>query len=330
MRRVLVTGVAGLIGSHLSEALLARGDAVIGLDDFSRGSVDNLATFAERPGFSLVRGDVCDQALVRQLCVRVEAVVHLAAWKIPRYGQAREMLEVNGLGTWTVLNAAAAAKRRVVVASTSDIYGRNPTLPFGEDADSVLGPTTVRRWGYAVSKLFGEHLCWAFHREAGLPVSVVRYFGGYGPRQRLDWMAGPQAVFIGKALRGEALPIHGTGEQRRTFTYVSDHVDGTLKVLDSERAIGEALNLGGTEDISILELGRLIWRLIHGDERPPKMEAVPYERFGGRYEDVQRRVPEVTKAKALLDFEAKVPLVEGLKATIAWQREVLEGVSVGS
>lgn len=330
MRRILVTGAAGLIGSHLSRVLLERGDEVIGLDNLSHGTLENVSAISGHPRFTLVRGDVRDAALMDDCCGRADGIVHLAAWKIPRYGEALQTLEANGIGTWTVLKAAAARALRIVVASTSDIYGRNPALPFHEESDSVLGPTTVKRWGYAVSKIFGEHLCWAFHRERELPVSVIRYFGGYGPHERMDWMAGPQAVFITKALQNEPLPIHGTGRQRRSFTYVSDLVDGTVKVLDAERAVGEAFNIGSTTETTILELAQLIWRLVHGEASSPKLTHVSYDSFSGKYEDVQRRVPDLAKARTLLGYEAAVPLRDGLTETIEWHRHILESVPQSS
>lgn len=322
MRRVLVTGAAGFLGSNLSQALVRRGDEVIGLDNLSHGSAENLTELTACAGFSFVEGDVRDKDTLERLCGGVDAVVHLAAWKIPRYGDALRMLEVNGLGTRQVLAAAAVRGLRTLVASTSDIYGRNPQVPFHEDAESVLGSTQVKRWGYAVSKLFGEHLAWAYHREHHLPVSVLRYFGGYGPRQHLSWMGGPQAVFINHALQQEALPIHGTGEQRRTFTYVSDLIEGTVRVLDESRSIGEAINLGAIDETRILDLAHLIWQLIHGQALPPKLTWIPYQSFDGQpYEDVQRRIPDMAKATALLGFRAGVSLEEGLKQTIAWQRQ---------
>ena len=323
MRRVLITGVAGFLGANLAEALRARGEEVIGLDDFSHSSPEAVDALRTQERVVLVEGDVRDAGLLGDLCGRADAVVHLAARKIPRYGDARTMLEVNGLGTATVLAAAVRRKVRTVIASTSDIYGRNPALPFHEESDSLLGSTQIRRWGYAVSKLFGEHMAWACHDEQGLPVSVIRYFGGYGPGQRLSWTAGPQAVFITQALREEAMPIHGSGEQRRTFTYVDDLIDGTLRVLDEPRAVGEVFNLGSTTDISIVELARLIWRLIHGPGREPKLAFESYESFGGRYEDVQRRIPDLSKAERVLGYRSCVTLEEGLRRTIAWQREQL-------
>ena len=324
MRRILITGAAGFLGSNLSEALVARGDEVIGLDNFSEAGQENLTTLLGSERFSLVEGDVRDQATMQPLCDRVDAVVHLAAWKIPRYGNALKTLDVNGLGSYQVLSCAARRGVRTLIASTSDIYGRNPQVPFHEESASVIGSSQVKRWSYAISKLFAEHLAWAFQQEHNLPVSVMRYFGGYGPHQRLSWTAGPQSVFITNALHGEPLPLHGTGEQRRTFTYVSDLIDGTIRILDEPRAIGEAINLGATTETRIVDLARLIWQLIHGASSEPQLTMVPYESFGGRYEDVQRRIPDVSKAQQLLGgLTASVSLEQGLAQTIAWQRQQL-------
>lgn len=317
--RLLVTGVAGFIGSNLLGHLLSKGYEVVGMDNFSQSDGSNLQESAGHPRFRFHHADVRDLPTLREVARSVDAFVHLAAYKIPRYGDRLETLEVNTLGTANVLRVATEGRRRVVLASTSDVYGKNPTLPFSERSDLYLGGTSIGRWAYAASKIYNEHLCFAYAEERQLPVSVLRYFGSYGPKQNLTWWGGPQAVFIGCALNGEPLPVHGDGLQTRSFTYVSDTVEGTLRVLESVEATGMAVNIGAAQEIAILDLAKLIWRLVQG-EGPPRLQFVPYRSFAGRYEDVRRRIPDTTLARTLLGFEARVPLADGLRATIAWQR----------
>jgi len=316
--RVMVTGAAGFIGSNLAGELLRRGHSVCGLDDLSHGSFLNLAAFAADSRFTFVQGDIRDEPAVLRASRGCDAIVHLAAHKIPRYTDAYDTLMVNALGSDVVARVAARRRAKLVAASTSDVYGKNASVPFAEDTDSVIGGPDVKRWAYAVSKMFEEQLLFACHERHGIDVVLLRFFGGYGPNQNRSWWGGPQAVFIENALDRKPLPIHGDGSQTRSFTYVSDHVDGIIAVLESEHA-NLVLNLGSTEEISVRNLARLIWRLVHGDAEP-WLEFVPYTDFG-KYEDVRRRVPDLTRARSVFGFEPKVDLETGLRLTIDWQVE---------
>lgn len=320
MTTVAVTGSAGFIGSHLVDALLARGDRVIGIDNLSMGTRDNFHHLLQRPDFAFHEADVRDAKALAQACEGTELIVHLAAYKIPRYGNSVETLLVNAKGTEQVLEVARRPRVKVVLASTSDVYGKNPSLPFAEDGDSVLGPSTVRRWSYAVSKLYEEHLGFAYQEAYQVPVVVLRFFGSYGPRQHRSWWGGPQAVFIEALLNGQPMEIHGDGQQTRSFTYIDDTVRGILAAIDTPQAVGQVFNIGSTAEISILELARLIHRLMEGRGEPP-IRFVPYAQFG-RYEDVRRRIPDLSKAQRVLGFTPQVHLEEGLRRTIAWQRSL--------
>ncbi|MGH3050821.1 MAG: NAD-dependent epimerase/dehydratase family protein [Gaiellaceae bacterium] len=256
--RVLVTGAAGFIGSNLAAELLRRGHEVVGLDNFSQGSPLNLETVERDPGFSLHRADIRDAEAVTTAAEGCHAVVHLAAFKIPRYDDAYETLMINGFGSEIVAQVAARTGAKVVAASTSDVYGKNPDVPFAEEMDSVIGGPHVKRWAYAVSKMFEEQLLLACHERFGIDVVLLRFFGGYGPNQNLTWWGGPQAVFIEKALDGEPLPLHGDGSQTRTFTHVSDHVAGIVAALESNGADNLVVNLGSREETSIRALAELI------------------------------------------------------------------------
>ena len=319
--RIVVTGAAGFIGSHLSELLIQNGYTVIGFDNLSYGLLQNLSSVLDHPGFEFIKGDVRDLDHLRRISNRADAVIHLAAYKIPRYGNALETLQVNGKGTENVLKVAQEMGCKMVFASTSDVYGKNPNLPYSESNDFYMGAPVVRRWSYAVSKILGEHLCFLYHQEHGVPVTILRYFGSYGPRQNLTWWGGPQSIFIDCALRNRPMPIHGDGLQTRSFTFVKDTVGGTFKALESEEAVGKVINLGNTEEIAILELGKKIWRLIRGSETP-KVDFIPYRQFPGRYEDVRRRIPDIRLAREIVGFVPQTPLDGGLLQTIAWQREI--------
>jgi UDP-glucose 4-epimerase len=314
--RVMITGVAGFIGSNLAAELLRRGHTVVGVDDLSHGSLLNLGGAIANPDFRLIKADIRDERAVMRAARTCDAVVHLAAHKIPRYSDAYDTLTVNAFGSNIVARCAARAGAKLVAASTSDVYGKNPCVPFSESADSVIGSPEVKRWAYAISKMFEEQLLFACRDRFGLDVVLLRFFGGYGPNQNLSWWGGPQAVFIECALDRQPLPIHGEGTQTRSFTYVGDHVDGIIAVLESDEA-NLVLNLGSTQEVTIRGLAELIWELVHPGEEP-LLELVPYAEFG-KYEDVQRRVPDISRARALFGFEPKVDLETGLRRTIEWQ-----------
>ena len=324
MKNILVTGAAGFIGSHLSELFVQKGYKVIGLDNLSYGSLQNLASILGHSQFEFIQGDVRDFKLLLELGRGVEGVVHLAAYKIPRYGNALETLDVNVKGIENVLKISQKGRCRVIFASTSDVYGKNPNLPYSEGSDFYMGSPQIRRWSYAISKILGEHLCFIYSKEHGVPMTILRYFGSYGPRQNLTWWGGPQSIFIDCALRNKAIPIHGDGLQTRSFTYIQDTIEGTLRALEREEAIGKVFNIGNFVEMTILELGRKIWKFVRGSEAP-LLEFVPYRQFPGRYEDVRRRVPDIHLAKEVLGFTPGTSIDDGLIPTIAWQKSVTKG-----
>ncbi len=326
--KILITGAAGFIGSNLTKGLLEKGHSVTGLDNLSQGFVLNIEGFKENPRFSFVEGDVRDEALLTRITEGCDLVIHLAAFKIPRYSDALDTLLINAMGTKVVLDAAVKNKvAKAMIASTSDVYGKNPEVPFSEESDLVIGRPEVKRWSYAISKMFEEQLVFGYHERCGIDAVALRFFGGYGPNQHLTWWGGPQSVFISAALEDEPLSLHGDGMQTRSFTYVSDHVDGIVACAEKKEANNQVFNLGNTYEITIRDLGIKIWNMIRpGSE--PKLIYVPYETFG-KYEDVQRRIPNIDKARSLLGFEPQVDLETGLRKTILWQvkrRQVL-GIS---
>jgi UDP-glucose 4-epimerase len=319
---IAVTGAAGFIGSHVVDALIARGERVVAIDNLSMGSLANLEQHAENQLFSFDQIDVTEGEAFRAACDNISALIHLAAFKIPRYGKTLDTLRINGVGTDNALEICREQGCKLLLASTSDVYGRNPNVPFAETHDSVYGPSSVRRWAYAVSKLYEEHLCYAYREAYDLDFVILRFFGSYGPRQHLSWWGGPQSVFIQAVLEDREIEIHGDGQQTRSFTYISDTVRGVIAALDTPEAVGEVLNIGSTHEISILDLAHRIKRL-SGTPGEIKLKMVPYAELGGGYQDVMRRIPDPTKAADILGFTAEVDLDDGLRQTIAWQRQVL-------
>jgi UDP-glucose 4-epimerase len=317
MNRILITGVAGFIGSNVAMALLAKGYDVVGVDNMTQGDKLNMASFIDHPKFQMHYIDIRDEAALKAATQGCKVIVHLAAYKIPRYTDALDTLLINTTGSENVLKAAIDQNAKVVAASTSDVYGKNPKVPFTEDSDLVIGNPDVRRWAYAISKMFEEQMLFAYQQRYGIPFVAMRFFGGYGPNQNLTWWGGPQSVFINKALDNEEIEVHGDGQQTRSFTYISDHVNGIVRCVEMDAANNMVLNLGNTYEISILGLAQLIWRLVRGDE-PPKIKLIPYQTFG-KYEDVMRRIPDITRARTLLGFEPQVDLESGLRKTIEWQ-----------
>lgn len=317
--RVGVTGAAGFIGSHLVDLLLARGHQVIGLDNLSMGSLRNIEHHRGCPDFEFHELDVRNLEGMRSAFQKADCIVHLAAYKIPRYGKVLETLDVNSVGGRNVLEITRDGQRRLVLASTSDIYGKNSCIPFSEDSDSVIGPTTVPRWSYAVSKLFDEHLAFAYHSAYGMPITILRFFNSYGPRNHLSWWGGPTPVFISAILNDLPVEIHGDGTQTRSFTYVTDLANGIVKAVEYDREPTIIFNLGNTTEFTVLELAQLTHELCE-TPHPLKLKMVPYSSIGGRYEDLLRRIPDITLARKLLGFEAGICLRDGLQKTIDWQR----------
>lgn len=317
---VLVTGAAGFIGSNLAEALLARSYEVVGVDDLSAGRIENIDNLRDDRRFTLLIGDVTDKQLVSRAAKGVQCIVHLASRKIPKYGDALGTLLVNAEGAHNVLEAARQNEAKVVFSSTSDVYGKN--TKFDEESDIVLGPPVVKRWAYAVSKAYDEHLCFAYKDTYALRVSILRYFNAYGPHQDLTWRGGPQSLFIDAVLNDKEVTIHGDGAQTRAFTFAKDIVDGTILAMENRKADGEIFNIGNDKtEISILGLANLIARLA-GNPSGPRIRFVRHEELFGRYEEVPRRLPDISKSRTLLGYVPKIGLEEGLTATIRWQREL--------
>jgi UDP-glucose 4-epimerase len=315
--RVLITGGAGFLGSHLSDAFIARGDEVFVLDT---GSIAKVRHLLDEPRFHYIRDTILNLELLDRLAAKVDLIYHLAAVVGVEYYVADpyETLNVNVNGTQNVLKAAYKYNRKVVFSSTSEVYGRNPKVPWSEDDDRVLGATTVDRWCYSTSKAVGEHFCFAYHK-LGLPVVILRYFNVYGPRlDRID-VGRVFTIFMGQLLRGVDLTVIGDGSQTRCFTFVSDAVAATVAAGLKNTADGHALNVGMDVETSVLEFAQLMLELYRGAKS--KIRFVTQEEiYGKSYEDIPRRVPDNTKMRKLLGVEPKISLREGAAMTMEWFR----------
>jgi nucleoside-diphosphate-sugar epimerase len=316
---VLVTGGAGFVGSHLVDRLLDMGRAVTVLDNFTTGSERNLAGRNEHPGLRVVRGSVLDADVVDALVAQHPLVFHLAAAVGVGNIVADPLggITTNVHGTENVFAAASRHDSRVLLASTSEVYGRSDKVPFREDGDRVLGPTSVHRWSYATAKALDEHIAFAY-ADRGVNISIVRYFNSYGPRIDERGYGSVIARFAAQALAGRPITVHGDGKQTRCFTFVSDTVDGTIRAGTMAEAIGGVFNIGSDREISILELARMIKSTLAS---PSEIVLEPYEaHYPKGFEDTRRRVPDVSKAKSDLGYVAQVPLDAGLGRTLDWCR----------
>ena len=312
----LITACAGFIGSHLPEALLSRGQRGIALDNLSTGRSRNLDPIGQHPGFRFVHGSVLDELMVDELVHESQVVVHLAAAVGVRLIVEKPLrsFTTNIRGSETVIEAAHRYRRQILVASTSEIYGKNGGVPLTEDADRLLGSPAVSRWAYSTAKAVDEILAYAYHRERGLPATVVRLFNTVGPRQSPAYgMVIPRLVR--QAVRGEPLTVYGDGRQTRCFCHVLDVVDGMLRLLANPEAIGEAFNLGSTEELSILDLAH---RIIEHAGSGSDIELIPYdEAYDEGFEDMRRRVPDTTKMRRLTGWQVTRSLDDILAETIA-------------
>ncbi len=306
--KALITGGAGFVGSHLAEALLARGDEVFVLDNLSTGSIENIEHLKPHARFHYAIDTVMHEPVTAELIDRVDVVFHLAAAVGVRLivESPVHTIETNVHGTEMVLKLANKKKKKVVVASTSEVYGKSEDVPFREDADLVMGPTSKGRWSYACSKAIDEFLALAYHKEKRLPVVVVRLFNTVGPRQTGRYgMVVPN--FVKQALLGHPLNVHGDGAQSRCFTYVSDVVGALVKLAEHPEAVGRVFNIGNDrEEISILELAR---RVLARTGSSSEIVMVPYEQaYEEGFEDMRRRVPDLGRIRGLIGYEPQVHL----------------------
>jgi UDP-glucose 4-epimerase len=326
--KVLITGGGGFLGSHLGDGLLAAGHEVTALDTSPDLKVrHNLGN----PGFHYIKGSIFDLDLLESLIRKTDLVYHLAAVVgVEHYVEDPfHVLNVNVNGTQNVLKFAHRYDKKMVFASTSEVYGKSKDAPFREDGDRLLGSTEIDRWCYSTSKAVGEHFCFAYGKLA-LPVVIVRFFNVYGPRlDRID-VGRVITIFMGQLLRGEDLTVIGDGKQTRSFTYVDDAVAALVQAGVRPEAVGKIFNIGNDRETSVLELAEAMIRAY--PYTGSKIRFVPQEQiYGNSYEDIARRVPDITRMRTILGVDPTIPLEDGLRRTIEWFRHDFEkGAGAGS
>jgi UDP-glucose 4-epimerase len=315
--RVLITGGAGFIGSHLSDAYLERGDEVYVIDDLSTGSIDNIQHLKNNPRFHYTIESVHNQPIVAELVDRCDVIFHLAAAvgvKLIVESPVRT-IETNIKGTEVVLALANKKKKKVLIASTSEVYGLSEQVPFREDGNLVMGATTKGRWSYACSKAIDEFLALAYWREKKLPTVVVRLFNTVGPRQTGQYgMVIP--TFVRQALSGRPITVYGDGKQSRCFGYVGDIVKALIKLMDDQAAVGQVFNIGSDQEVTILELAERVKELTNSDS---EIVFVPYdEAYEEGFEDMPRRVPDISKVNSQIGFHPEMSLDGILQSVIRY------------
>jgi UDP-glucose 4-epimerase len=318
--RVLITGGAGFIGSHLSEAYLQRGDEVFVIDDLSTGSIENIRHLKDHPRFHYTIESIHNQPVTAELVDQCDVIFHLAAAvgvKLIVESPVRT-IENNVHGTEVVLSLANKKKKKVLVASTSEVYGLSSEVPFREDGNLVMGATNKGRWSYACSKAIDEFLALAYWREKKLPTIVVRLFNTVGPRQTGQYgMVIP--TFVKQALAGRAITVYGNGKQSRCFCYVGDVVAALVKLMDADNSVGEVFNIGSNQEISILDLAKRVKDLTRSES---EIVFVPYdEAYEEGFEDMPRRIPDTSKVNKLVGFKPKKQLDEILQAVIEFHSD---------
>jgi len=318
--RVLITGGAGFIGSHLSEAYLQRGDEVFVIDDLSTGSIENIRHLKDNPRFHYTIDNINNHPVTAELVDQCDVVFHLAAAvgvKLIVESPVRT-IENNVHGTEVVLSLANKKKKKVLVASTSEVYGLSAEVPFREDGNLVMGATTKGRWSYACSKAIDEFLALAYWREKKLPTIVVRLFNTVGPRQTGQYgMVIP--TFVRQALAGRPITVYGSGKQSRCFCYVGDVVGALVKLMDADDSVGEVFNIGSTQEISIVDLAKRVKELTRSES---EIVFVPYdEAYEEGFEDMPRRIPDTAKVNKLVGFKPEKQLDEILQAVIEFHSD---------
>ncbi len=313
---IVITGCAGFIGSHLTMTLLSQGYRVTGIDNLSYGSARKMNSFSSQKGFNFIESDAAN--IKNLILAPVDVIIHLASEKIPRYSSGYETLQNNIKTSDAVIDFAIEKNSFVLFSSTSDVYGKNPEIPFHEESSCVLGSSLNKRWTYAGSKLITEMRLAAAGRSKGLRFQIMRFFGCYGPGMTSGWRSGPQQVFLEKALKKESPEIHGDGTQTRTYVFIDDLIKGILLLLTHRGHDNQIWNFSSAaeEEVSVLNLAKKIHKLVNGDDNFSPV-FIPYSDFG-EYEEVKRRVGSSEKAKNLLGWEATTTLDEGLLLTYRW------------
>jgi UDP-glucose 4-epimerase len=323
MKKVLISGVCGLIGSHLADEMLKKGYSVTGADDLSAGRMDNIRKALQSKHFVFKKLDIKNPAKLSSAFKgsKFDVVVHMAASKkIGESGSSLKVLTNNVDSTLALLELARKNKAKFIFASTSDVYGVSEDLPFREDGNTVLGPSYVKRWSYAASKLYCEHLVFAYHHDFGIPVVVLRFFGCFSSRSNYGPSGGHVPMFIKEALRGGVITIHGDGSQTRSMTHVSDVVRGTMSAIERDKAIGQIINIGTNEEMSVRDSAKIIIktaRRLSGMAGKARIKYIPMKKIFGDYKEIRRRTPDLSKAHRVLGYKPAISFRKAVEITAA-------------
>lgn len=328
MKKILITGVAGLIGSHLLDELIETDHQVIGVDNLSFGKIENIQKHLRNDRFTFHKVDILNLEMMEQICSGVDTIVHLACVKkVGESASCMATLKVIGHGTNNILEIAKRFGCKVVLASTSDVYGLSRDLPFKEESNLLIGPSNIKRWSYATAKLYSEQMAFAYYQDDAVPVVILRYFGGFSPRSCKYWSGGHVPIFIDAILKNREVVIHGNGKQTRSMCYVDDLVKGTILAMKNENAVGEVINIGGDEELSVLDTAILIHQIADTGKKL-KLKFVPMAEVFGDYKEISRRKPDLSKARNLLEFTPTVSLEDGLRKTIAGYKAHINSLKV--
>jgi len=315
--KILITGVAGMLGSHLSELLLQKKNKVIGVDNLMVGKINSLSKCIKNKNFLFYKFDVRKKKKIENLCKSCDVIIHLAAVKKVNETQSSfNTLDINVNSTRCILDIAKKYKKKVIFASTSDVYGISNKIPFKEDQDIVLGQSLAKRWSYAVTKLYCEHLCYCYHKEFNVDVVILRYFGGFSEKSSFTWSGGHIPIFIKQLKNKEQITIHGDGKQTRSMGHANDLAYGTYLALSSKNASGQIINIGNDEELTVYKTLKLIAKELKINLKNRKIKFIPEKKIFGNYKDIRRRKPDLTLAKKILGYKPKIKLKDAIRMVL--------------
>jgi UDP-glucose 4-epimerase len=315
--KVLITGVAGMLGSHLAELLINKKHTVYGVDNLAFGKKNNIKIYKNNKNFKFIKADVNNIKKINSLTKKVKVIFHLAAIKkVTELQSSYKTLDVNVKTTKIILDAAKKYKKKVIFASTSDVYGISKKTPFVETDDLVIGQSLAKRWAYAVSKIYCEHLCYCYYKEFNVPIVILRYFGGFSHRSSFSWSGGHIPVFLDQILNKNPITIHGDGKQTRSMGHALDLANGTYLAMKSKKAIGKIINIGNDEEISVINTLKLILKKLNLKMKNIKIKYIPEKKIYGNYKDLRRRKPSLKLAKQILGYKPKIKLEDAVQMVI--------------
>lgn len=315
--KILITGVAGMLGSHLAEILVEKKFTVYGVDNLIVGKKKNLNFDFKNKYFHFHKVNACNKKKIENLIKKVDVIVHLAAIKkVTEIQSSFATLDVNVKSTKIMLDGAKKFKKKLIFASTSDVYGISKKIPFEENGELVLGQSLAKRWSYAVSKIYCEHLCYCYYKEFGVDIVILRYFGGFSHKSSFSWSGGHIPNFINQILNKKPVTIHGDGKQTRSMGHAYDLAMGTYLSIKSKKAIGRIINIGNDQEISVIQTLKMILKEMNLSYKEVNVKFIPQKKIYGNYKDIRRRKPSLKLAKKILGYRPKISLSKAIKLVV--------------